>query len=137
MRGLAETWQEQSLLCFPMRGSRLFQQRPAIFRPSWYFLLMGPESSSMEEGEYPMGVFFSKPSIYYSMEVTSLKLPLFGSLALTCQYAAGVVLFLIGINVIVIGRLAISIILVGISVMIVGAVLAILRHSEGRTGSSS
>jgi hypothetical protein len=39
--------------------------------------------------------------------------------------------------VIVIGRLAISIIFVGISMMIVGAVLAILGHSEGRTGSSS
>jgi hypothetical protein len=37
------------------------------------FLADRPESSSMEEGEYPTGVFFSKPSIYYSMEVTSIE----------------------------------------------------------------
>jgi NADH:ubiquinone oxidoreductase subunit K len=58
-------------------------------------------------------------------------------LVLTRQYAAGVVLFLIGISVIVIGRVAISIILIGISVMTVGAVLAILGHSKGRTRSLS
>src|SRR5437773_11263443 len=27
---------------FPMRGSRLFQQRPRTGRSSWYFPLMGP-----------------------------------------------------------------------------------------------
>src|SRR5438093_10433411 len=49
LRGLAETWQEQSILCFPMRGFRLFQQRPRIVPSSWYFLLMGPRIFSTEE----------------------------------------------------------------------------------------